>query len=125
MTTTALLCAKAALEKKAEKLVILDLSKLSCFTDFFILCNGNSDRQVKAISDSIEAFLSKQKIKPLNIEGYSEGRWVLLDYGDVIVHVFQDMLRDYFDLEALWSQAMKVKIPTEYYTETSSSFSHF
>ena len=116
---TALLCTKAALEKKAERLVILDLSKLSCFTDFFVICNGNSDRHVQAIADCIEQFLGKQKIKPLSIEGHSEGRWILLDYGEVVVHVFQDMLRDYYDLEALWSSATRIKIPTEYYTEAS------
>lgn len=111
----ALLCAKAAIEKKALNLKILDLSQTSGFTDYFVIAHGTSDRQIQAMSDSIVHELSEEGFDPLSIEGYSEGRWVLLDFGDVVIHLFQESLREYYDLETLWSDAPRLSVPSEYY----------
>ena len=111
----ALLCARAALDKKAENVKILDVSMVSGFTDFFVICSGTSDRQVQAIADSVSFQLKKAGRPPYSIEGYGEGRWVLMDFGDFVVHVFLDALRDYYHLEDLWSDAESVKIPAEFY----------
>lgn len=116
----ALACAKAAIDKKAENLKILDLTDLSGFTDYFVICSGTSDRQVQAISDSIEAALETRGTGALSCEGYAEGRWVLMDFGDVVVHVFLDALREYYDLESLWADAPRLKIPSEYYGTAAS-----
>lgn len=111
----ALIAARAAIEKKAEGVKILDLSAQSGFTDYFVICSGMSDRQVQAIADNVDIELSSQDIEPLSQEGYSGGRWVLVDYGDIVVHVFLDALRDYYSLETLWSDAPRVQIPSEFY----------
>lgn len=116
----ALVCARSAIDKKAENLKILDLTELSGFTDYFVICSGMSDRQVQAISDSIEHTLVASGKEILSIEGYSEGRWVLMDCGDVIVHIFLDALREYYDLETLWADAPRVKIPSEFYGPAGS-----
>ncbi|MBI3535000.1 MAG: ribosome silencing factor [Deltaproteobacteria bacterium] len=117
----ALCCAKTAIDKNAERTVILDLTKLSCFTDYFVICSGTSDRQIQAITNSVEETLINKKISPLAIEGYTDGRWVLLDYGDVVMHIFQDNLRDYYDLETLWTKATKIRIPVEFYRSSIST----
>lgn len=111
----ALACAHAAIGKKAEHLKILDLTRISGFTDYFVICNGTSDRQVRAIADSVENASSQESFELLSVEGYAEGRWVLMDLGDVVVHVFLDALREYYDLETLWADAPRVKIPSEFY----------
>lgn len=111
----ALECARAALEKNAENVKILDLTRLSGFTDFFVICSGTSDRQVQAIAGSVEQHLESQNAELVNFEGFSDGRWVLMDFGDVVVHIFQDALRDYYDLEGLWADAPRVAIPAELY----------
>ncbi len=116
----ALAAAKAALDKKAENLKLLDLSQISGFTDYFIICSGMSDRQVQSISDSITFQLREQGYKILSSEGHQEGRWVLLDFGDVVVHIFLDALREYYDLEHLWADAPKIKIPSEFYGPAAS-----
>jgi len=111
----ALLCAQAAIDKKAENVKLLDLTQISGFTDYFLICSGMSDRQVQAIADSVGNVLEVNGFKILSAEGFNEGRWVLMDFGDVVVHVFLDALREYYDLENLWKDAPKVKIPSEYY----------
>lgn len=111
----ALECARAAIDKKAENLKILDLTQISGFTDYFVICSGMSDRQVQAISDSIEAAMLTQEHEAISIEGYGDGRWVLMDFGDVVIHVFLDALREYYDLENLWADAPRVKVPSEFY----------
>jgi ribosome-associated protein len=116
----ALACARAAIDKKAENVKILNLTDLSGFTDYFVICSGMSDRQVQAMADSIENALSTEHHELLNAEGYSEGRWVLMDFGDVVVHIFLDALREYYDLENLWADAPRVKIPSEYYGPAAS-----
>jgi ribosome-associated protein len=116
----ALNCARAAIEKKAENLKVLDLKELSSFTDYFVICSGTSDKQVQAISDSVGQFMSSDGQSALSVEGYADGRWILMDYGDVIVHIFIDALRDYYDLESLWSEAPRVNVPSEFYAPAAS-----
>ncbi len=111
----ALACAKAAIDKKAENAKLLDLTELSGFTDYFLVCSGMSDRQVQAIADSVQAAMEGSGHELLSAEGYGEGRWVLMDFGDVVVHVFLDALREYYDLETLWADAPRLKIPSEFY----------
>lgn len=108
-------CARAAIDKKAENVKILDLTDVSGFTDYFTIASGTSDRQVQAICDSVEHVLKGHGHELLSSEGYAEGRWVLMDFGDVVVHVFLEALREYYDLEALWADAPRVKIPSEFY----------
>ncbi len=107
----AFLCARALLDRKAIDLVILEVKDLSSFTDYFLICSGNSDRQVQAIAFHIEEKLGKQGIHPLGVEGKREGRWILLDYGEVIIHVFYQPVREFYDLERLWSEAPRVELP--------------
>ena len=97
--------AKAAVDLKAENLVALDVRELTSFADVFILATGGSDRHVRAIADAVEEVVEELGERPLGIEGYDEGRWLLLDLGDVIVHVFQSEVREHYDLERLWSEA--------------------
>ncbi len=108
-------CARAAIEKKGENVRVLDLTEISSFTDYFVVCSGMSDRQVQAIADSIEGTLKALGHRLISSEGYAEGRWVLLDFGDVVVHIFLDALREYYDIESLWSEAPRVKVPSEFY----------
>ena len=102
---------KAASAKKALNLVVLDVAELTSIADVFIICSGRSNRQVKAIADSIVVNLKKHKIKPLSVEGTREGHWVLLDYGHVIIHVFYEPVREFFDLEGLWVDARRITTP--------------
>jgi ribosome-associated protein len=95
----------AASSKKAERIVILDVSKQLVITDHFLICSGNTDRQVKTIADEVERALSTGGVKPYRREGEREGRWVLLDYVDFVVHVFHKEDREYYDLERLWADA--------------------
>ena len=117
----ALSCARAAIEKKAENTRILNLTEISSFTDYFVICSGTSDRQVQAIADSVETLMDSLGHNLLSSEGYSEGRWVLMDFGSVVVHIFLDALRDYYDLENLWKDAPQVKIPSEFYGTAGAS----
>jgi len=116
----ALACARAAIDKKAEHVKVLNLTGISGFTDYFVICSGMSDRQVQAIADSVEFQVESGGSEVLSIEGYADGRWVLMDCGDVVVHVFLDALREYYDLEALWADAPRVKIPSEFYGPAAS-----
>ncbi len=114
----ALLCAAYALEKKAFNVRILEVRELSSLTDYLLLASGRSDRQVQAVAESIRVGLKKDHgSPPLAIEGMNEGRWVLIDYGDVMVHVFQEPVRDFYDLDGLWSEAAELAIPAEYHWE--------
>ncbi len=102
--------AEAALEKKAERLVALDVREVTSYADTFILVSGNSDRHARAIADSVCEAVATRGERPLGVEGYDEGRWVLIDLGDVIVHVFQPEVREKYDLERLWSDAPAIPI---------------
>ncbi|OFZ20357.1 MAG: ribosome silencing factor [Bdellovibrionales bacterium GWB1_55_8] len=116
----ALLCARAAIDKKSENVKVLDLTDISGFTDYFVICSGQSDRQVQAIADAVNHAMGSAGRELLSSEGYGEGRWVLMDFGDIVVHVFLDALREYYDLEALWGDAPRVKIPSEFYGPAAS-----
>lgn len=99
---------KAALGRKAFNLVILDVRQLTSITEAFIICSGRSNRQVIAIADHIQTSLKKLGIKALSVEGKREGHWVLLDYGHVIMHVFYESVREFYDLEGLWMDARRI-----------------
>lgn len=96
---------QAALDRKAQDLRVLNLGPVSDFTDYFLICSGTSDRQVQAISEAIQETLSKAGARPLHVEGQRGGNWVLLDYGDLVAHVFQPEPREFYGLEKLWSDA--------------------
>jgi len=100
---------KAALKKKTVNLVILDVHNLSSIADILIICSGRSNRQVKAIAEHIRMNLKEQGIRPLNIEGQKEGQWVLMDYAHVIIHIFYEPVRTFYDLEGLWADAKRVR----------------
>jgi len=107
------IAARAAGEKKATEIVALDLREVASFTEYFVICTGANTRQVQAISNSVEDELRKAGKRPLHIEGYSTGEWILLDYGDFIMHVFSNSSRRFYDLERLWRDAGPVKLPEE------------
>ena len=108
------LAGECAADRKAFDMRVLDLRDVASFTEFFIICSGANQRQVQAIADQIEEQLKKQlSTRPVRIEGYSSAEWVLLDYGDFIVHIFNKESREFYDLERLWRDARKVDIPAE------------
>lgn len=106
-----LLFINALLEKKALSPVVLNVKEISAFADWFIVCSGASDRQVRAIASAIQKNVKKIGLLPLGVEGESEGKWILLDYDDVIVHVFIESIRTFYDLERLWAEAPRMAIP--------------
>ncbi len=99
---------KAAMGKKALHLVVLDVRELSSVADAFIICSGRSNRQVRAIAEHIQEKMKDQGIKPLSVEGLEEGHWVLMDYGDTIIHIFYEPVRALYDLEGLWADANRI-----------------
>ncbi|NIS08668.1 MAG: ribosome silencing factor [Candidatus Dadabacteria bacterium] len=109
----ALALAEAAYDKKAENIVLLHMTKLSDFADYFVICSADSDRGVKTIVENIEKKCKELGSKPLGVEGLKECRWVLIDTGDTLVHVFHDPVRAEFDIESLWNEAPRVKLPFE------------
>jgi len=101
------LSAKAGKAKKGEKLLVLDLRGICSFTDFFVVMHGNSSRQNIALYENIEQELRKEKIAPLSVEGAEHAEWILMDYGNFIVHIFSRKAREYYSLEKLWGDALK------------------
>ncbi|HMA85284.1 MAG TPA: ribosome silencing factor [Desulfosalsimonadaceae bacterium] len=101
---------QAALGRKASDLLLLDVRELTTLADVFMLCTGRSNRQVSAIADHIRRFLKDHGIRPLYVEGMKEGHWVLLDYGQVVIHVFYEPVRQFYDLESLWADARPLPI---------------
>ena len=101
---------EAALEVKAERPVVMDVGELTSFADLVVVVSGRSDRQVRAVVDAIRVSLRKEGEKPLGIEGYNEGRWVLIDLADIIVHVFSPEVREHYDIERLWSDAPRIDL---------------
>jgi len=99
---------KASQATKGENLVVLDLRGISSFTDYFVIMHGNSARQNLALHDSIEQELKKENIRPLSVEGKKHAEWILMDYGNFIVHVFSERAREYYSLEKLWGDAHKL-----------------
>jgi len=108
----AITCAELAFDKKAFDIRALDISKVSSIADYLVIASGSSDRQVQAIADSIRIGLKKYG-KVNDIEGEAEGKWIVMDYGDVLVHIFHEPVRRYYDLDGLWHMAPEVELPTE------------
>jgi ribosome-associated protein len=105
-------CALFALEKKALNVKALEIGRLSSIADYLVLASGTSDKQTQAIADSVKQGLKKFG-KALDVEGLREGNWIVIDYGDVIVHIFKEEVRRYYNLEELWSAAPCLEIPEE------------
>ncbi len=107
----AIIAAEAAAEKKAENVIAIEVAELLVVTDFFVIATGKSDTQVKAIADEVEhQLLERGRIKPIGREGISEAKWILLDYGDLVIHVFQKPERDFYRLEKLWGDAPRLEL---------------
>lgn len=113
-TPSWLLAVRAAESKKATDIRVLDLTGVTTFADYFVICTGANQRQVQAISDDIGLQLKREAGElPISVEGYNQAEWVLADYGDLLIHVFSPKSREYFDLERLWRSAKTVAIPPE------------
>lgn len=110
---TWLTAVRAAEEKKALDIRVLDLTGISSFTDFFVICSGSSSKQNQAISDEVAMRMKKRGELPLSVEGYSTAEWILTDYGDLVVHALTPKARAYYDLERLWREGKPVTIPAE------------
>ncbi|PLX99533.1 MAG: ribosome silencing factor [Desulfuromonas sp.] len=121
---TAQLCAAYSLEKKAFNVRLLEVKGLSSLTDYLVLASGRSDRQVQAIAESVKDGLKKNHTQaPLAIEGMNEGRWVLIDFGDVMVHVFQEPVREFYDLDGLWQEAQELPVDEQLLIKVSAASS--
>ena len=108
----ALTIANAALEKHAQSLEIINVEGKVSYTDFIVICSGRSQRQVEAIIDGVESDLKKEKVHALGVEGRQNCQWVLMDFGDVIFHAFEDQKRGFYDLDGLWIDAARVPVPS-------------
>jgi ribosome-associated protein len=102
-------CARIADKKKAEDICILSVGKQLFLTDYFVICTGKNPRQLQAIAEAIDSYMAKRQVKRLGREGYPNGTWILLDYGDVICHLFTEEMRQFYELEELWAQARRIK----------------
>jgi ribosome-associated protein len=111
----------AASEKKAINSVLLDLREIASFTDYFLITSGTNERQVQAISDEVVETLKKAGQAAARVEGYKSAEWILLDYGDFVVHVFDEKARKFYDLERLWRESRQVELPPELGSEANSS----
>lgn len=116
-----LMALNAASDKKAINSVVLDLREIASFTDYFLITSGANERQVQAISDEIVETLKKAGTAAARIEGYKTAEWILLDYGDFVVHVFDERARNFYDLERLWRESQRVELPPELPSEINSS----
>jgi ribosome-associated protein len=112
---------QAASEKKALDLVVMDLREVATFTDYFVIVSGTNQRQVQAISDDVFERLKKAGTPAARVEGRQTAEWILLDYGDFIVHVFDDKARKFYDLERLWRDAKRIEPPSEFAAASESS----
>ncbi|MEO0249287.1 MAG: ribosome silencing factor [candidate division WOR-3 bacterium] len=104
---------KLAEEKKAREVLILDLANLTDIADFFVVGSGASDRQLRTIAESVELGMKQRGVRPISVEGYDEGRWIIVDYGDVVFHAFLEPLRELYDLESLWIEAARYRVEDE------------
>jgi ribosome-associated protein len=107
----ALLLTRFALDKKACDLIVLNVHEHTSIADYFIVCSGRSDRQVQSIAQGIEENAAEEGLRPYAVEGAQRGHWALIDFSDVIVHVFYEPVREFYDLDGLWGQAPKAKLP--------------
>ena len=101
---------RAVDDKQAQDIVVLDISGIAAFASYFLLCSGDSSRQIQAIVDEVELKLREEKIRPTHIEGYRNAEWVLMDYLDFVVHVFSKKARAYYDLERLWRDGKRLEV---------------
>jgi ribosome-associated protein len=108
-----LMAARAASDRKAAELIVLDLREVAQFTEYFLICTANNQRQVQAVTDAIEESLRAAGKRPTHIEGYTAAEWVLMDYGDFIAHIFSPTSRRFYDLERLWRDAKRVPLPED------------
>ena len=108
--------ATLASDKKAEDILLLNMEGISAVTDYFVICSASNSTLVKAIADNIEDKMAEAGIEPMHKEGYAEGRWVLMDYGDCVAHIFLKEERDFYNLEQLWADA-----PSEFFMETGKN----
>lgn len=106
----ALLCARVAAAHKAQDPVILEVAGIVSFADYFVICSGRSTRHVQAIAEHLDRALHERRLKHMGIEGLREGHWVLLDIGDVIIHIFYQPVRKFYDLEGLWAEAGRIEL---------------
>ena len=111
MTLHLLEAVRAAQDRKALDLDILELKGICSFTDFFLLCTGTSTRHTQAICDAIREQLGKSGVSPAHVEGYSQAEWILVDYLDFVVHIFSERARNFYDLKRLWKTARRVPVP--------------
>jgi len=116
-----LMAIHAAGEKKALEIVVLDLREIATFTDYFLIASGTNERQVQAISDGVVETLKRAGTPAARVEGYKTAEWILLDYGDFVVHVFDDKARKFYDLERLWRESRRVELPAELAGDSNSS----
>ncbi|ACH40768.1 protein of unknown function DUF143 [Citrifermentans bemidjiense Bem] len=116
----AIKCAAFALDKKALDVKVLEIKKISSIADYLVLATGRSDRQVMAMADSVKQSM-KPFDRPIDMEGYEQGRWVVIDYGDVIVHLFLEEVRKIYNLDELWQRAPQIEIPEEYLWENKGA----
>lgn len=107
----ALLCVQFALDKKAYDMVVMEVASMTSLADYFVVCTGRSDTQVQAIAQNVEESLNRQGIRALSVEGIQRGQWVILDYADVVVHVFFEPVREFYDLDRLWARAPRLQLP--------------
>jgi ribosome-associated protein len=110
MTDTLKIAVKAADDKKAHNMVVLDISRIATFADYFLICTGDSFRQMQAIADGIEEKLKTWGVRPSHVEGYRNAEWILMDYLDLVVHIFSKDARIYYDLERLWRDGKKMDV---------------
>jgi len=115
---------KAIKGRKALNVVALDVAEMTSYADVFVFCSGRSNRQVIAIAEHIKTSLKKHKINPINVEGTKDGHWVLLDYGHVIIHVFYEPVREFYDLEGLWVDAKRIMTPALEKQDDAAASSH-
>jgi ribosome-associated protein len=106
-------CAEAALDTKGSDLVILDLRGITSLADYFVIVSGRSDTQVRAIAEAVEERGRTAGKRPISVEGSRNGQWVLIDYGDIVVHVFYGPVREHYDLERLWNRAQRRPLPEQ------------
>lgn len=106
----ATLCAQTAFDNKAEDVVVLDVRGIASFADYFVIMSGRSSRHVQGLAESLEAAMRSKRISSANAEGINDGMWVLLDFDDVVVHIFYHEQRSFYDLEGLWHDAPRVEI---------------
>jgi ribosome-associated protein len=116
-----LMALNAASEKKANEIVVLDLRAIASFTDYFVITRGSNERQVQAISDEIFETLKKAGTPAARVEGFKTAEWILLDYGDFVVHVFNENARKFYDLERLWRESKQVALPAKLAGRVDSS----